>query len=419
MASEPIASLIAGLGSLTCEHKGPDAHTEVAKGRDEHGASRSARSAAYPPRMCALLARAILDACEMARSQRQRSTVNAQPSTAGDVCEGAALDGRILEAVTAAGSEPPPFCSTRWVEPAPRSDVAAEPFPTALRDPMHVRAPRPTRQRGRPLPPHDHAPPAAAARMAAAGVGSAEDDRDFGGSTTSSAAGQLLADAISPPELRGAVPIDRLFLPGIYARKVQPWLSLAAEAMRALREGRPAPRVPTVVVPQSEMAAWARGVKWDTRDPKHCVPMERSSRETVFPGHRQVSRSAVREVAAQLDWHDDDIVAQLGEGGVEARSECELTTVLSFHHRGLAAHVDDVESIVRKEVGEGWLQGPFLELPTVPARVLPRNVVHQPRSRVREDGSLECACPLSNAPPPRPTGSVVAPGRTSQGRRCL
>ena len=44
---------------------------------------------------------------------------------------------------------------------------------------------------------------------------------------------------------------------------------------------------------------------------------------------------------------------------------------------------------MREELGEEWLQGPFFELPTVPARVLPRNVVFQQRSRVLEDGSLE------------------------------
>ena len=50
-----------------------------------------------------------------------------------------------------------------------------------------------------------------------------------------------------------------------------------------------------------------------------------------------MDRAAVREAACELDWHDEDIVSQIGEGGVEARSGCELTTVLAFHHQGLGA----------------------------------------------------------------------------------
>jgi hypothetical protein len=143
--------------------------------------------------------------------------------------------------------------------------------------------------------------------------------------------------------------------------------------MGDIRAGRKPRSVPTVVVTQNEMAPFARGIIWDTRNPRRCVPVSRSTRETVFPGHRQVDRAALRAAADELGWHDDDIMGQVGEGGVEARSGCDLSTVLSFHHQGLAEHIASVDKIVAAELGEGWLDAPRLELPFVPAKVLPRN----------------------------------------------
>eukprot|EP00965_Chrysotila_dentata_P110515 3651825-Pleurochrysis_carterae.AAC.1 len=83
------------------------------------------------------------------------------------------------------------------------------------------------------------------------------------------------------------------------------------------------------------MQPWARGVVWDCADPGRCVPVRRSTRHTRFPGERQLNREALREAAAKLGWHDEDIIGQAGEGRVEARAECELATVLASHHRGL------------------------------------------------------------------------------------
>ena len=133
----------------------------------------------------------------------------------------------------------------------------------------------------------------------------------------------------------GPIPIEALFAGDIYAARVKPWLALAALAMAAIRRGERPPDVPTVVITQADMAVWARGVVWDTRDPLNCVPVIRSNRDTTFPGARQVDRAALRAGAEGLAWHDHDIVDQAGEGGVEARSGCDLTTVLAFHHKGL------------------------------------------------------------------------------------
>eukprot|EP00965_Chrysotila_dentata_P047125 1564084-Pleurochrysis_carterae.AAC.1 len=84
------------------------------------------------------------------------------------------------------------------------------------------------------------------------------------------------AGPAAPSEGTG-IPIEALFLPGVYAARVQAWFAMADAAVAALRrrgqgEDVPVPAVPTVVVSQLEMPEWARGVVWDCRDPKRCTP---------------------------------------------------------------------------------------------------------------------------------------------------
>eukprot|EP00965_Chrysotila_dentata_P022682 751114-Pleurochrysis_carterae.AAC.1 len=74
------------------------------------------------------------------------------------------------------------------------------------------------------------------------------------------------------------------------------------------------------------MATSARGVVWNCADPARCTPVERSTRHTDSEGARQVDRGALRAAAATMQWTDVDIVEQVGEGGVEVRSGCELLT---------------------------------------------------------------------------------------------
>eukprot|EP00965_Chrysotila_dentata_P121354 4012245-Pleurochrysis_carterae.AAC.1 len=135
------------------------------------------------------------------------------------------------------------------------------------------------------------------------------------------------------------------------------------------------------------MPEWARGTVWDCSDPTDCRPVQRSSRSTKFAGERQLDRAALRRAAEVLDWQDHDIVAQAGEGGVEVRSDCELLTVLAFHHPGLAAQAPAASAAVDTDLREGWVAPPVRHLPFVPCRLQPRDVVLQDRQRLVDDGT--------------------------------
>ena len=157
------------------------------------------------------------------------------------------------------------------------------------------------------------------------------------------------------------VPIHALFLPGVYESVLQ-WIQEAEEAMRRLLAGEQATGPPELVVGQHQLQPWARGVVWDCRNPEACTPVVRSTRDTVFPGRRQLDRQAFRQVAADLEWDrvDPDIIGQVGEGGVEARTTCSLDMVLGFHHRGVRDNTDAARKVIAGDLVEGWVAAPVV-----------------------------------------------------------
>eukprot|EP00965_Chrysotila_dentata_P063847 2115889-Pleurochrysis_carterae.AAC.2 len=302
------------------------------------------------------LSRALLDG-GTAAARARRAAIQTDIS-GGRVVDWPGLSATKRAAIEAARARPPPFASLRNLAPEDEAILATEELPGDLRAPQ-PRLPTGKRRRERKrkrLP-----------------------RGDKGGDTAQAGA----ADA--PP---GPIRIAQLFADGVYESKVQAWFRAADAAVTALRrrargEGVEVPRVPTVVVEQEEMAPWAKGIVWDCGDPKNCESVRRSTRHTCFGGTRQIDREALRAAAEDMDWPDRDIVEQVGEGGVEARADCELiTSVLAFHHPGLVDQAAAAAAAVEADRREGWVAEPVRHLPFVPCRLQPRDVIMQARQRV-------------------------------------
>ena len=354
LASGHFSAALAPLGAASCTH---ERHAEVAWGRDQAGTARAGKAGAYPPELCELLAGA-LEAAAVAEPGEGGGDA-AGPTGGGRVADGAALGRTVAARVLLARAQRPRFASARNLTPAAPRELAREPLPAVLGERPAARpaAKKRRRHKGREAPPPLDVPEA----------------------------------EVGAKRPEGPIRIEQLWLDGLYEREVRGWLRLATEATADLRAGRVPKRVPVVTLGQSALQPWARGIVWDTRDPANCAPVVRSTRHTAFSGERQLDRAAFRRAADELGWGavDQDILEQAGEGGVEVRSDCPLDTVLAFHHRGLAGNVEAVERVVATDLRESWVEPPRLDLPFVPCRVLPRNVVMQERQRRRDDGSIE------------------------------
>ena len=128
----------------------------------------------------------------------------------------------------------------------------------------------------------------------------------------------------------------------MYATKVRQFFSECDAAFIALQDRmrgseRDIPRVNTVVIKQDEQPMWARGIVWDCSDRDNCLPVERSDASTKFAATMQINRANIRRMAAEVGGHHEhgELVDQICNGGVESGSDCELITVLAFHHSDL------------------------------------------------------------------------------------
>ena len=198
------------------------------------------------------------------------------------------------------------------------------------------------------------------------------------------------SNGVGPQEGRpeGAIAIEQLFQSGVFGQ-IETWRVRAEAAMRAIAAGVPATPPATLVIPQTELQPWARGLIWDTRDPRDCCPVTPSTADTPAVCGRSLDREKLREDAERLGWPDRDMVGQSGGGGIESRSECNGDTVLSFHHAGIVDYFAAADEAVRADVAAGSVLSGFHTLPFVPCRSLPKNVILQSRSRVLPTGEVE------------------------------
>ena len=220
-------------------------------------------------------------------------------------------------------------------------------------------------------------------------------------------ASEVNAPAVSMPvgAPEGPIRIQQLYEDGLYDGIIVPWLARASAAMKDLAEGRVPARLESITITQDRMPEWARGIVWDTVDPRDCRPVQRSTERTLgqdFPGDRLNAR-AIRREAKRLGWPDEDIVDQIAGGGFEGRFDCPLDTVLAFHHQGVVkppkgmehcearsagAGFKQVDDVVRQDVEREWTAPAVQGLAYVPSRVVPRNVVMNLKFKVGADGVM-------------------------------
>ena len=386
-ATGALAEALQGLDRYRCTHR---THAAYAYGTDEMGLSLSERAAEYAPALAAFLADALATAAEATQHPTTGVCGTTNPPRSGDpeadhaadeqgaeegrIGDGPALGPLARAACEVARSSRPSFASMRNLLHDTPARLRGRALPGDLHAPMRPRAPRqPTAAKRRRLP----------GRRRSVGC-SADDARPRYRPVEEAWA---LARSRGAPD--GPIHIRQLYLPGVYDSEVASWFELADLAAADLRAGRPPRAVPTRVIGQEQMPEWARDIVWDCRSPTDCRPVRPSDRSTAFPGGRQLRRDRVRAVAAAIGWHDQDIIDQVGEGGVEIRSDCEMATVLVFHHASLVQELDAATSTVNAHLEEGWVAPPTRTLPFVPCRLQPRGIIMQARTRLAPDGSIE------------------------------
>ena len=175
--------------------------------------------------------------------------------------------------------------------------------------------------------------------------------------------------------------IAQLYHPGIYASilaAIAVVSSDVAVCLRKLKSGSSAvmPKRETRIFKALEsQPEWARQCLWDCADPDDCVPMQPYS-EADPPAHQANSRF-FSEWGRRLAWTDVDMIDQVTRSGVESRSTMEWDTTVMAHHGGLRNAPAPAEASITKDTAAGWMTAARTDLWTVPARLVPKNVVAQ------------------------------------------
>ena len=393
--SQELHAIVGPLGALDCEH-GPGEHAGGhAYGKDRNGRSLSALSARYPFALgtvivdCAALCagrdmaslrsfRLPLERPQM-RSRGEAghttheltddeadpmpalvSVSDSEVSGDDDDCSvprttapqrtgaaaGARLHPQVQAAVDAARYAAPHFASSRNTVPAREGELLLR----AVRDDTAASAEY--RGRHQRLPPRSPGQPFGFPAPSTSGIPA------------------------------GRIRLPDLFLPGVWQRILQ-WFKDADRSLEALKSGSfVSPG--TLIVLQGELQPWARGILWDTSDPENCVlavPSTREGHEASRGSRRQLDGAALRRMAMEIGWDDLDICDQ-ADNGMEGRSSCSLTTILAFHHTGVAQSLEAARKVVDADIAEGWVRAAVRWLPRVPIRVLPRNVILTDKQKV-------------------------------------
>ena len=94
-----------------------------------------------------------------------------------------------------------------------------------------------------------------------------------------------------------------------------------------------------------------------------------------------LSREFFSQWGARLRWTDSrGMLQQISATGAEGRSQCEMDTVIMFHHTGLREQYKPARESVSKDTERGWIREGRRDMVTVPARLMPKNVVARQHS---------------------------------------
>ena len=358
-ATPGAARVLAPLGRLRCYHRSDEHGPSI--GRDAQGVSHAAATASYPVQLNWWLTEVPLRIGGAAAGREIRW--------------GSDLHPVVRRAVEEARRSPLAFASFRRVAAAPREDRWRMRVPT----------------------PHDVA---AECEQGAPDAGGAVSEEGSDDEAAAVSAGLPRPPRPNTVPIPGAPPRPIAYhqiwrrIPELGDRRVGydklvEWREKARIASVAISKGEPYEDPGTLVLSEDLKEPWARRKQLDCRDHLDVLMVRRSSRRTVFPGRKQVNRAALRGMAEATGWYevDPDLMAQVGEGGIESRSFAGKFSVFQFHHRGVALHFEEANAVNAKELGNGWLLGPFEWPPFEPMRSLPHNVIIQSKLKVAADGT--------------------------------
>ena len=174
--------------------------------------------------------------------------------------------------------------------------------------------------------------------------------------------------------------ISQLYHPGIYSDIVKAVDEVADDMAEAELEHRCGAqptrirrRIERVWRAADSQPEWSRAHAWDCTDVSDCVPLDSYSAED--PVTHSLNTSFFRLWGDKLAWADEDMLQQITTTGAESRSTCELDTVVMGHHGGLRDNYKPARESVAKDTARGWIRLGRRDLVTVPARLVPKNVV--------------------------------------------
>lgn len=128
----------------------------------------------------------------------------------------------------------------------------------------------------------------------------------------------------------------------------------------------------------------AGGVKWELAHPldvsaveadsfnigKHSPPSAETTPDETTP--------SIADMAAASAFPDDALLYDL-EYNCSLDADVPKHAILSPHHAGAFSCWEQIAKQMKDEVARGWWAGPFRFVPVFPFRMVPRNVVTQPR----------------------------------------